>query len=91
MSNLVQWSLLVSMVVPFIVATVNRERWSPRVKVFIFVVISVIVSAGTCYFQGDFTGKRWLDSTLIVLVAAGSFYRTLKPTKAVDYVEQKTG
>jgi len=92
MSNLALWASLVAIGVPFVVAIVNREKWASRTKAVVFVAVSVVAAAGTAYFQGDLTGKRWLEAGIVIVVAAAAFYRgVFKPTGVTDAVEKATG
>lgn len=92
MSNLAQWSALVAFFLPLLVAVVNRQAWSSAMKSITFFAASLIAAAGTAYFQGDLTGKRWLDSALIIVAAGTAFYHGLwKPTKVAPEIEAATG
>lgn len=92
MSNLVQWAAIVAFFVPVVVAAINRRRWTARVKAVVFFAVALVAAAGTAYFQGDLTGKRWLDAALVIVPAAAAFYHGLfKPTGVTDTVEEKTG
>lgn len=92
MSNFTQWALIVAFFVPIAVAAINREKWSARVKAVVFFVVSLVAAAGTAYFQGDLTGKRFLDAALLIVAAAAAFYKGLhKPVGTTDAVEKATG
>lgn len=83
MSNLAMWSGIVAFFVPVIVALLSQQKWPSYYKAVLFFGVSLIAAAGTSYWQGDFTGKRWLDSALIVVSAGGAFYYAWwKPTVA---------
>lgn len=91
MSNLAQWSALVAFFVPLVVAALNQSRWSAPVKAVVFFAVSLVAAAGTAYFQGDLTGKRFLDAALIVVAAGAAFYHGFwRPTGVTDAVEQST-
>lgn len=91
MSNLVQWSAIVAFFVPPVVALVNQQKWSSKAKAAVFFTVSVIAAGGTSYFQGDLTGKRWLDSALVIVAAGTAFYHGLwKPTNVAPTIEAST-
>ncbi len=91
MTNFQQWALIVAFFVPIVVAAINREPWPAPLKAFVFFVVSLIAAAGTAYFQGDLTGKRWLDASLLIVAAAAAFYKGLhKPIGTTDAIEKIT-
>lgn len=91
MSNLTQWSAIVAFFVPLVVALLNQEKWSPQIKAAVFFVVSIVAAGGTAYFQGDLTGKRWLDSALIVVAAGAAYYHGFwKPTAVAPTIEKST-
>lgn len=88
MSNLAQWSAIVAFFVPPVVALINQSKWSSQLKAMVFFGVSLVAAAGTAYFQGDLTGKRFLDSALIVVAAAAAYYHGLwKPTEVAPKIE----
>jgi len=81
MSNLAQWSAIVAFFVPIVMALLNQTGWPAQLKAVLFFAVSLVAAGGTAYFQGDLTGKRWLDSALIVVPwhlwsASGALWRT---------------
>lgn len=91
MSNLQQWSLIVAFFVPPVVALINQQQWSSRLKAVVFFAVSLLAAAGTAYFQGDLTGKRFLDSALVIVAAAAAYYHGLwKPTDVAPTIEKAT-
>lgn len=91
-ANLAQWSAIVAFFVPPVVAVVNRTAWLAHVKALVFFAVSLAAAAGTAYFQGDLTGKRWLDASLLIVAAAAAYYRGLwKPAGVTDAIETATG
>jgi hypothetical protein len=91
MSNLVQWSAIVAFVLPPILAFLIQSKWSARVKAVVFFGVSIIAAGGTAYFQGDLTGKRWLDAALVIVSAAAAFYHGFwKPTTIAPTIEERT-
>jgi VIT1/CCC1 family predicted Fe2+/Mn2+ transporter len=91
MSNLTQWSALIAFFVPLVVALLNQEKWSAQIKAVLFFAVSIVAAAGTAYFQGDLTGKRWLDSALVVVAAGAAFYHGWwKPVGIAPQIESAT-
>jgi len=91
MGNLEQWSLIVAFFVPPAVALINQTGWSSKLKAVVFFAISLLAAAGTAYFQGDLTGKRFLDSALLIVAAAAAYYHGLyKPTGVAPTIEKAT-
>jgi uncharacterized protein YfiM (DUF2279 family) len=91
MSNLAQWSLVVAFFVPLAVSVLNQAHWPAQLKAAVFFVVSLLAAAGTAYFQGDLTGKRFVDSALLIVAAAAAFYRGWwKPVGVADPLESKT-
>ncbi len=90
--NLAQWSAIVAFFVPLAVAVINRTAWIAQYKAVTFFAVSLVAAAGTAYFQGDLTGKRWLDSALLIVAAAAAYYHgLLRPVGVTDALEKATG
>ncbi len=91
MTNLQQWSLIVAFFVPPVVALVNQQSWSSKLKAVVFFGVSLVAAAGTAYFQGDLTGKRFLDAALLIVAAGAAYYHGLwKPTDVAPTIEKST-
>lgn len=91
MSNLVYWSMIVAFFVPPVVAVIVQSKWAKEVKAVLFFLISLVAAAGTAYFQGDLTGRRWVEASLIIVAGAAAFYHGLfKPTGVTDTIESAT-
>jgi hypothetical protein len=91
MTNLTQWALIVAFFVPPVVALVNQTKWSSKLKAVVFFGVSLVAAGGTAYFQGDLTGRRFLDAALIIVAAAAAYYHGLwKPTEVAPTIEKAT-
>lgn len=91
MSNLEMWSLIVGFLLPPVLALIMQSKWPTQFKAIIAFVGCAIAGAGTAYFQGDLTGRRWIEAGLLILVASISTYHGLwKPTKVAPAIESKT-
>lgn len=88
MTDLEMWSLLVGAGLPVVVALINQPRWAPAAKFIVTAAAAVAAGAGTAYFQGDLTGRRWISSALVIGVTALVTYQTgWKPSTIVPRIE----
>lgn len=91
MSNLALWSAIVAFFLPPVLSFLVQSKWSSKIKAAVFFGVSLIAAAGTAYFQGDLTGRRWLDSALIIVAAAAAFYHGFwKPSAIAPTIEEKS-
>ena len=74
MNNLALWSAVVAFCLPPVLSVLIQSKWTARVKAMVFFGVCLIAAAGTAYFQGDLTGRRWLDAALIIVAGAAAFY-----------------
>lgn len=88
LSNYELWSALAALGVPFAVALVNQETWSPLVKWACFAVIALVTAFVTTWLAGQLTQHDLVRSALIVLTAATAAFHAFKP--AVKQVERGT-
>jgi hypothetical protein len=91
MDDLTMWSLLVGVLLPPLVAVVNREHWMAAVKGLVTVGSSIAAGGVTAYLGGALTGGTWLHAALVVAVAAvGSYHAWWKPTDIAPAIEEAT-
>lgn len=91
MTNLVMWAAIVGFALPPMLAIVQQSKWSDQVRSLVAFAACAVAGAGTAYFQGDFTGKRFVEAGLTVLVTAMATYQSFwKPTKIAPAIEEKT-
>ena len=91
MSNLEMWALIVGFVLPPVLSVVQQSSWSPRLRAVMAFIACALAGAGVAYFQGDLTGRRFVEAGLVVLVTALATYRNFwKPTGISPAVEVKT-
>lgn len=91
MTNLMMWSLIVGFFMPPVQAVIQQTSWSSRVRAAVNFVACAVAGAGVAFFQGDFTGKRFVESALVVLVTTIAVYKgTWKPTGITPVIEEKT-
>lgn len=91
MTNLVLWSTIVGFFAPPVIAIVQQAKWSNRVRAAVTFALAALAGAGTAYFQGDLTGRRFVESGLIILVAGiATFQGFWKPTGITPAIENAT-
>jgi hypothetical protein len=85
------WSLVVGFFMPPVQAVIQQTGWSDKLRAAVNFLVCVVAGAGVAFFQGDFTGKRFVESSLVVLVTAIAVYKgTWKPTGIAPAIEEKT-
>lgn len=91
MTDFEMYALLVGFFLPPALSIVIQTGWSDKLKAAVAFVACVIAGAGTAYFQGDLTGKRWVSAALIVLTVGLATYRNFwKPTGVSPTIEKAT-
>ena len=91
MSNYQMWLLIVGFALPPALSVVQQSKWSDRLRAVVAFLACAVAAAGTAYFQGDLTGKRFVEGGLVVLVTAVATYRNFwKPTGIAPAIETKT-
>lgn len=93
MTNLQMWSLIVGTLMPPLLALVQQPRWTNTVRSVVMVISSIIVGAGTSYFENDqvFVGKSVVQAVLTVAIAAIATYHGFwKPTNIAPNIEKAT-
>ena len=77
-----QWSLLLGIIGPFVVATINRREWSRGVRsgvVFAYVLVATLIGEiikGTVFNQAP-TWRTVLSSIIIIFLLTESTYKTI--------------
>lgn len=91
MSNLEMWSLIVGFLLPPVLALLMQSKWPTQLQAVVAFAACAVAGAGTAYFQGDLTGRRFVEAGLVVLVASIATYHGFwKPTKVAPAIEEKT-
>lgn len=91
MSNLEMWALVVGFFLPNVIALVVQSGWSQRLQSVAAFVVCAVAAAGTAYFQGDLTGRRFVEAGLVILVTAVATYKGFwKPTGVASGIEAKS-
>ena len=91
MSDLEMWSLLVGVLLPIVVATINRSVWPGWAKAAVVIVTSSAAGGVTAWLTGVLTGGTWLHSALVVGVAAVGSWRVFwRPSGIGPAVERAT-
>lgn len=85
------WSLIIGFFMPPVQAVIQQSTWSSQVRSGVNFVACCVAGAGVAYFQGDFTGRRFVESGLVVLVTTIAVYTgTWKPTGVAPAIEAAT-
>lgn len=91
MTDLLMWSLIVGFFMPPVQAVIQQSTWSTELRAGANLVLCAVAAVGVVYFEGDFTGRRFIQSALIVGVTAIAFYKgTWKPTGIAPAIESAT-
>lgn len=91
MSNLEMWALVVGFLLPPVLSIVMQTGWSEAVQSVVAFLGCALAGAGTAYFQGDLTGRRFVEAGLVVLVTAIATYKGFwKPTRISPTIEKAT-
>ena len=91
MSNLEMWALIVGFFLPIVIAFLVQSGWSQRLQAVAAFVVCAVAAAGTAYFQGDLTGRRFVEAGLVILVTTIATYKGFwKPTGVAPGIEEKT-
>lgn len=91
MSNLLMWSLVIGFFMPPVQSVIQQTKWSARFRALVNFLACAIAGAGIAYFQGDFSDRRFVESSLVVLVTAISVYSgTWKPSGISPTIEKAT-
>lgn len=91
MSNFEMWSLVVGFALPPVLSIVQQSSWSSQIRAVVAFLACAIAGAGVAYFQGDLTGRRFVEAGLVVLVTAVATYRNFwKPTLVAPKIESAT-
>ncbi len=77
MSVAQMWALVIGMVLPPVVAFVQRDRFSSPVKVAIMLATAVVDGLGSAYFTGQFHGTTVVTAVLVAAVAIGTAYQSI--------------
>lgn len=91
MTEFEMWSLIVGFLLPPVLSVVVQTGWSDRLKAVVAFAACAVAGAGVAYFQGELTGKRFVEAGLVVLVTALATYRNFwRPTGVSPAIETKT-
>ncbi len=87
--HLLALSGAVGTLLPAVVALVNQEPWSSRVKGFVTASLSLLAGLLTSWQQGQMS--NWWMAAAVMLVACSGAYKTFwGPTKWADLIETAT-
>lgn len=91
MSNLEMWALVVGALLPPVLSIIMQSGWSEQIQAVVAFIACAIAGAGTAYFQGDLTGRRFVEAGLVILVTTIATYKGFwKPTRISPTIEAAT-
>lgn len=91
MSNLEMWALIVGFLLPPALSLVMQTGWGQQLQAIVAFAACAVAGAGTAYFQGDFTGRRFVEAGLVILVTTIATYKGFwKPTSISPAIEKAT-
>ncbi len=91
MSDTEMWALVCGFFLPLGIAVIEQAKWSKTLRAVVAFVMCGAAAAVTCVVAGDLTGKAWVTSALLVVVAALATYSKFwKPTGIAPKVESLT-
>jgi hypothetical protein len=87
-----QWTTIVGLLLPLIIAAVNRTAWTSPLKAACALAICVVAAAGDLYFKGQFSAGAWAQNTVAVFfLVVTSYVGFWKPMGIADSIEKATG
>lgn len=85
------WALVVGFFMPPVQALIQQTGWASQLRAVVNFAACAVAGAGVAYFQGDLTGRRFVEAGLVVLVASIATYKgAWKPTGIAPAIETKT-
>jgi hypothetical protein len=91
MTTLQMWALVAGFLSPPVIALIQQPKWPSRLRAVITFAWSLILAAVTVGINGDFTGRKWIEVSLTILVSAIATYHGLwKPTEIAPKIETVT-
>jgi len=91
MNDTEMWALVCGFFLPLGIAVVEQAKWSKTVRAVVAFIMCGAAAAVTVAIAGDLTGKAWVSTSLIVVVAALATYAKFwKPTGIAAKVEELT-
>lgn len=91
MSSLQMWSLVVGFFLPPVQAIIQQQSFSTELRAGVNFVACAVAAVGVAYFQGDLTGRRFIEAGLVILVTTIATYKgTWQPTGIAPGIEKAT-
>jgi len=86
-----QWSALVGVFTPMLVAVVNRSHWLSWVKAVVALLTCLVTGTVTAWLAGDLSFTEWGTAVLVVLLASATMYKQFwKDSTITDKIEEAT-
>ena len=91
MSNIEMWALVAGFLSPPVIALIQQTHWREQLRALLTFVWSLVLGAITLWINGGFTGHRYVEVALTILVTAIATYKGLwKPTSIAPKIEAAT-
>lgn len=91
-NSLVTDSALIALIMPGIIAALNREKWSSQVKAVAAFVICLVAAAGVAWWNNDLNWHDYRVAAATVFGATlGLYHAVWKPSGLADSVSKGTG
>ncbi len=87
--HLLALSGLVGTLLPAVIALVNQEHWSARVKGLTTATVSLAAGLLTAWQQGQMS-NWWMAAATVLLATSGAYSVFWKPTKWAPFIEALT-
>lgn len=91
-STVDQWTIIVGVMLPLVIAAINRTVWDSASKAISSVVLCVIAAGGELLFKGQLSVTTLLPNAITIFFLVVTTYKGFwKPTGVTDAIEKKTG
>lgn len=77
MDNADLWALIISVLVPHLVAIISRATWPWYLTAILAVLVAAGVGTGSAYFAGQFGGVDTVQAVLIAISATLGSYEAI--------------
>jgi len=86
-----QWTVIVGLLLPLIIAVINRTTWTAPLKALVALLVCVVAAAGDLYFKGQLSTGAWAaNAVAIFFVVVTAYVGFWKPTGIAESIEKRT-
>lgn len=91
-SSVDQWTIVVGILLPLVIAMINRTAWSASQKAIGALVICIGAAAVEVAIKGQWTPKNFAANAVAVFFIVVTTYKGFwQPTGIANVIETKTG